>query len=81
MPKMKSHKSSKRRWRLTKTGKVLRTQCNVRHLLAGRSPKRKRNLHKMTTTVSAGQVKRVRLAFQLKAPKRKVGPKYVAKSA
>ena len=38
--KMKSHKASKRRIRLSPRGKIIRTQCGVRHLLAGRSPKR-----------------------------------------
>jgi ribosomal protein L35 len=38
MPKMKSHKASKRRIRITAKGKILRTQCGVRHLLAGRRP-------------------------------------------
>jgi large subunit ribosomal protein L35 len=50
MPKMKSHKASKRRIRITPTGKILRTQCGVRHLLTHRSPKRLRNLGKKTTS-------------------------------
>jgi large subunit ribosomal protein L35 len=70
MPKMKSHKASKMRLRLTSTGKIKRTQCGVRHLLAGRSPKRMRNLHKMTITTTAGYTKRVRIAL-LKGQSRK----------
>lgn len=61
--KMKSHKASRKRVRLTATGKVLRTQVNVRHLLTKRSPKRLRNLHKKTVTTTKGYVKRVRYAF------------------
>ena len=63
MPKMKSHKASRRRLRLTPTGKIMRTQCGVRHLLAGRSPKRMRNLHKKTTTTTAGYTRRARYAL------------------
>jgi large subunit ribosomal protein L35 len=68
MPKMKSHKASKRRLRLTRTGKVLRTQCGVRHLLADRSPKRMRNLTKKTTTTAKGYVRRARIALLEGAP-------------
>ena len=62
--KMKTHKASRKRARLTSTGKVLRTQCGVRHLLAGRSPKRMRNLHKKTVTTAPGYTKRIRFARQ-----------------
>ncbi len=61
--KMKSHKASKRRIRLSPRGKIIRTQCGVRHLLAGRSPKRMRNLVKKTTTTTAGYVRRARFAL------------------
>ena len=60
MPKMKSHKASKSRFRLTPNGKVVRTQCGVRHLLTNRSPKRLRNLHKKTVSTSAGILRRAR---------------------
>lgn len=63
MPKMKSHKASKRRIRITPTGKVVRTQCGVRHLLTHRSPKRLRNLHKKTTSTSWGITKRAKIAL------------------
>jgi len=42
MPKMKTHKASKRRMRLTNNKKVVRTKTNVRHLLTHRTPKQKR---------------------------------------
>ncbi len=71
MPKMKTHKASQTRLRLTRNGKVVRTQCGVRHLLADRSPKRMRNLGKKTTSTSWGVVRRVRAAFQAKAAKPK----------
>ncbi len=61
--KMKSHKASRKRIRLTAKGKLLRTQINVRHLLTHRSPKRLRKLHKKTVTTTTGYVRRARIAF------------------
>ena len=63
MPKMKSHKASRKRMRLTPNGKLMRTQINVRHLMAGRSPKRKRNARKLTETTAAGYKRRARYAL------------------
>lgn len=80
MPKMKTHKASKGRIRLTANGKILRTQCGVRHLLAGRSPKRMRNLVKKTVTETYGYVRMSRHAFVEGNPSRKDGPKYVPKA-
>ena len=57
MPKMKTHKASLRRVRLTKNNKILRRQCGVRHLLTHRSPKRKRNLRGPATTTTRGYVR------------------------
>jgi len=64
MPKMKSHKATKGRARVTRRGKILRRQCNVRHLLTNRSRKRKRNLHKAATTTTKGYVQKFRFAHQ-----------------
>ena len=44
MPKMKTHSGTKKRFRLTGTGKVLREQANRRHLLEGKSSTRTRRL-------------------------------------
>jgi large subunit ribosomal protein L35 len=60
MPKMKTHKSSLDRLRLTKRGKILRRQCGVRHLMTHRSPKRRRQLGQSTTTTTPAYVERVR---------------------
>ena len=35
MPKLKTHKGAKKRFRVTKKGKVLHKQAGKRHLLAG----------------------------------------------
>ncbi len=60
MPKMKTHKASLRRVRLTRNGKIVRRQCGVRHLLTNRSPKRRRNLRGPATTTAQGYVSRLK---------------------
>lgn len=80
MPKMKTHKASRGRIRITAKGKILRTQCGVRHILAGRSPKRMRNLVKKTVTDTYGYVRMSRHAFVVGLPSRKDGPKYIPKA-
>ncbi|NLA82250.1 MAG: 50S ribosomal protein L35 [Clostridiaceae bacterium] len=59
MPKQKTHSSSKKRYKVTGTGKYLRSQAFTSHILTKKSPKRKRKLRK-TTTVSAQDAKRLR---------------------
>ncbi|MBE3572808.1 MAG: 50S ribosomal protein L35 [Moorella humiferrea] len=44
MPKMKTHRGAAKRFRVTATGKVKRARAYKSHLLAGKSPKRKRRL-------------------------------------
>jgi large subunit ribosomal protein L35 len=44
MPKMKTHRATLKRVRLTGTGKIMRKQANNRHYFEGKSSKRKRRL-------------------------------------
>ncbi len=44
MPKMKTHKASKKRFRVTATGKLKRRQAGKKHLLSHKTGKRKRHL-------------------------------------
>jgi large subunit ribosomal protein L35 len=44
MPKMKTHKASKKRFRVTAKGKLKRSQAGKKHLLSHKSGKRKRQL-------------------------------------
>jgi large subunit ribosomal protein L35 len=44
MPKMKTHKASKKRFRVTATGKLKRRQAGKKHLLSHKTGKRKRQL-------------------------------------
>jgi large subunit ribosomal protein L35 len=44
MPKMKTHKASKKRFRVTATGKLKRVQAGKKHLNSHKTGKRKRQL-------------------------------------
>jgi len=48
MPKLKTHKGTKKRVKLTKSGKIKRTKSNKSHILTKKTRKRKRNLAKST---------------------------------
>ena len=53
MPKQKTHSASKKRFKSTGSGKILRTQAFKGHILTKKSTKRKRNLRKSATASSA----------------------------
>ena len=59
---MKTRKSVKKRFKITKTGKVLRTQGFKRHLNAKKSSKRKRRL-KGTVETKKVYAKKIRKAL------------------
>jgi large subunit ribosomal protein L35 len=44
MPKMKTHKSAAKRYKMTATGKVKYKKQGLRHILTKKTTKRKRNL-------------------------------------
>ncbi|HKH05768.1 MAG TPA: 50S ribosomal protein L35 [Acidimicrobiales bacterium] len=44
MPKMKTHRGAKKRFKVTGTGKIRRRQINLNHILEKKPPKRKRRL-------------------------------------
>ena len=46
MPKIKTHSGAKKRFKLTKTGKVKRAHAYKSHILNKKTTKRKRNLRK-----------------------------------
>lgn len=58
MPKMKTHKGTKKRMKLTANGKVKHRSANSGHLMSGKSGDRCRNLRR-ATTLSGGIRKRV----------------------
>ena len=49
MPKIKTHSGAKKRFKLTKTGKVKRSHAFKSHILNKKTTKRKRNLRKTVT--------------------------------
>jgi large subunit ribosomal protein L35 len=59
MPKMKTHSGTKKRFRLSGSGKVMREQANNRHSFEGKSSTRTRRLG-MDVTASKADVKRVK---------------------
>ena len=59
MPKLKTNKSARKRFKLTKTGKVKRMKEGARHILTKKSSKRKRRL-KASTTVHKTFEKKMR---------------------
>ena len=44
MPKIKTHKGTKKRFRVTKSGQAKRWRAGRRHLLSGKPAKRRRRL-------------------------------------
>ena len=47
MPKTKTHKASKKRFRVSATGKLKRRQAGKKHLLSHKTGKRKRHLREV----------------------------------
>lgn len=58
MPKMKTHRSAAKRYKVTATGKILKRQAGIGHLLQHKSESRKRKIFKMVE-VSDSHVKLV----------------------
>ncbi len=55
MPKQKTHSASKKRYKVTGTGKVMRSQAYKKHILTKKSTKRKRNLRKSVVASPVNQ--------------------------
>ncbi len=47
MPKMKTRRSAKKRYKVTGSGKVMYKKQGLRHILTKKTTKRKRNLRKL----------------------------------
>lgn len=59
MPKMKSNRAAKKRFRLTATGKIKRDHMGTGHLFTGKSREQKRRL-KASDLVAKGDVRRIK---------------------
>ncbi len=53
MPKMKTHKGTAKRFRVTGSGKIMRGKAFKSHILTKKSPKRKRNFRHETVVAEA----------------------------
>lgn len=62
MPKLKTHKSTAKRMKITRTGKVLRRRAFGHHLLTKKSKSRKRAI-KTTAIVTGAMAKNVKRAL------------------
>lgn len=60
MPKMKTHKATAKRFKLTGSGKLVRTKGEKRHLRRNRSARAKRTAWRMLEVEAPGDVKRVK---------------------
>ena len=61
MPKIKTHSGAKKRFKLTKNGKVIRAHANKSHSLNKKTRKRKRGLRQTTVAdvTNTAQIKRL----------------------
>ena len=61
MPKIKTHSGAKKRFKISKNGKVMRAHANKRHILNKKTTKRKRGLRKnaVTDKTNVAQLKRL----------------------
>ena len=55
MPKMKTHKGSAKRFRVTGSGKIMRNKAFKSHIMTKKSQKRKRNFRHETEVSKADQ--------------------------
>lgn len=55
MPKMKTHKGTAKRFRVTGSGKIMRAKAFKSHIKTKKSPKRIRNFRKEAVVAAADQ--------------------------
>ena len=63
MPKMKTHKGMKKRFKISATGKVSHKRCGSSHLNSHKSGKRIRRLRKSTQIKNTAEARRIRFAL------------------
>jgi large subunit ribosomal protein L35 len=60
MPKMKTHKGAKKRFKVTGSGKVKRYHAFKSHILTKKTSKRKRRLRRADLIATNGEAKRIK---------------------
>ncbi len=63
MPKLKTHKGMKKRFKVSATGKVSHKRCGSSHLNSHKSGKRVRRLRKSTQLKVSAESRRIRFAL------------------
>ena len=63
MPKLKTHKGMKKRFKISATGKVRHKRCGSSHLMSHKSGKQVRRLRKKTSLSVAAESHRIRNAM------------------
>jgi large subunit ribosomal protein L35 len=64
MPKMKTHRGAKKRFKITGSGKVRRYKAFKSHILTKKTSKRKRRLRQSGLVATNGEVKHVKRLLQ-----------------
>ena len=64
MPKMKTHKGAKKRFKITGSGKVKRMKAFKSHILTKKTSKRKRRLRQATTITNRGETRNIKRLLQ-----------------
>ena len=64
MPKMKSHKGARKRFKITGSGKVKRMKAFKSHILTKKDAKRKRRLRQPSLVSTTGEIKHVKRLLQ-----------------
>ena len=64
MPKMKSHKGARKRFKITGTGKVKRRRAFKSHILTKKTSKRKRRLRRGSIITVRGEAKNIKRLLQ-----------------
>jgi len=64
MPKLKTNKAAKKRFKVTATGKVLFRPAGGKHLLSGKASKRKRQMRRWRTFEGKHDAKDIRTLLQ-----------------
>jgi large subunit ribosomal protein L35 len=60
MPKMKTHRATAKRFRVTRTGKVLRRKATGNHMLTKKSGSRRRRIEGMAEVPTTGYRKKIK---------------------
>jgi large subunit ribosomal protein L35 len=63
MPKLKTHKGMKKRFKISATGKVFHKRCGSSHLMSHKSGKRVRRMRKSTSLSVSAETRRIRHAM------------------